>query len=65
MWVTHKEHVAIQMQEHPEFVDAMNIYNRFEKTKPVTQYTLTGKYIATFINCTEAREKNRRMFKKH
>ena len=57
MWVTSKEHVAIEMQENPAFTDAMNIYNRYERPKPVTQYTLEGKYVTTYANCIEASER--------
>ena len=54
MWVTHKEHMLLTVRENPGNVRGMNDYNKNKGSKAVTQYSLDGRYIATFNGCKEA-----------
>lgn len=54
MWITHKEHMLLTVRENPGNVRGMNNYNKNKGSKAVTQYSLDGRYIATFNGCKEA-----------
>lgn len=55
--LTAKEHQKITMQEHVDYCDGMNIYNKFVRPKWIGQYSKDGKLIATFQNTKEAMRK--------
>jgi hypothetical protein len=53
-WVTSKENALHAVENKPEFLYAMNRYNRFEKTTRVAQFSINGMLMDLFCNCAEA-----------
>lgn len=52
--VTAKEHHDIHLAEHPEMIEGMNRYNKFERPLTICQYSLDGKFIAEYRSGKEA-----------
>lgn len=52
--VTTKEHHDIHLAEHPEMIEGMNRYNKFERPLAICQYSLDGKFIAEYHSGKEA-----------
>lgn len=53
-WVTCSQNVKHAVKNKPNMVAAMNHYNRFIRPYPIIQRSLSGEYINTYPNCTEA-----------
>ena len=53
-WVTRKENVSHAIKLCPGMLKGMNNYNKLVRPKPILQYTLTGKLLASYINGFEA-----------
>lgn len=52
--VTTKEHHDIHLAEHPEMIEGMNRYNKFERPLAICQYSLDGKFIAEYHSGKDA-----------
>ena len=52
--VTAKEHHDIHLAEHPEMIEGMNRYNKFERPLAICQYSLDGKFITEYRSGKEA-----------
>lgn len=51
------KHYRIHIKDSPNRIIGMVNYNKYVKTKKILQYTLEGKYIATYNNSKEASQK--------
>lgn len=53
-WVTPKENINHAIKNKPSMVKAMNDYNKYIRPKLISQYTLEGQFIATYVNAKVA-----------
>lgn len=53
-WVTPSENINHAVENKPEMVKAMNDYNRYIRPRLISQYTLEGQFIATYVNAKVA-----------
>lgn len=52
--VNSHNHHKIHIKKNPNIIKGLVNYNKYIKTKPISQYSLDGKYIATYSNATDA-----------